>query len=157
MDDLKTMPPSERDELNEHLDELRRSQQGSANKESSGETSSGKKRSRWDFLMTVLATIGGLFLFWRVACRPIFVMCYSPVPDRNRNEEDIRPTCYEIAIPFDDDIPDTESSPAELNSDAALEEVQQYYEKVKRESPVNKVDNADNAENNDGSDTPKEE
>ncbi len=154
MDDLKTMPPSERDELNEHLDELRRSQQESANKEPSGETSSGKKRSRWDFLMTVLATIGGLFLFWRVACRPIFVMCYSPVPDRNRNEEEIRPTCYEIAIPDENDIPDTESSPAVLDSDAALEEVQQYYEKVKQESFLN---NVDNAETNNDSDTPTEE
>lgn len=149
MDDLKTMPPSERDELNEHLDELRRSQQKSVHKEPSGETSGEKKRSCLGCLIGTLVAIGGLFLFWRTACRPIFVMCYSPVPDRNRNEEEIRPTCYEIAIPDDNDIPDTESSPAVLDSDAALEEVQQYYEKVKQESSVNKVDNADNAETND--------
>ena len=79
-----------------------------------------------------------------------------PLPDQDgrMDENDIRPTCYEIVIPDDDDIPNTESSPAELNpdpepqssvedSDAALEEVQQYYEKVKRESPVNNVDNAE--------------
>lgn len=154
MDDLKTMPPSERDELNEHLDELRRSQQKSVHKEQNDKTSGEKKRSRWGCLIGTLAAFGGLFLFWRTACRPLVISCYCPIPDRNRNEEEIRPTCYEIAIPFDDDFPDTESSPADLNpnpepqssvedSDAALEEVQQYYEKVKRESPVNNVDNAE--------------
>ena len=142
-----------REELNEQLDELRLSQRESANKLQNGKTSDGKKRSRWDFLMTVLATIGGLFLFWRVACRPLFVMCYSPVPDRNRNEEEIRPTCYEIVIPDDNDIPDAESSPAVSNSDAALEEVQQYYEKVKQESFLN---NADNAKTNNDSNTLKD-
>lgn len=111
-----------------------------------GKTSGGKKRSRWGCLIGTLAAIGGLFLFWKTACRPQVISCYCPIPDRNRNEEEIRPTCYEIAIPFDDDIPNTESSPAELNPDAALEEVQQYYEKVKQESSVN---NADNAETND--------
>lgn len=144
----------ERDELNEQLDELRLSQQKSVNKESSDKTSGGKKRSRWGCLIGTLAAFGGIFLFWRAACRPIFVMCYSPVPDRNRNEEEIRPTCYEIAIPDENDIPDTESSPAVLDSDAALEEVQQYYEKVKQESSVN---NVDNAETNNNSDTPTEE
>ena len=138
-----------REELYEQLDELRLSQQESANKLQNGKTSDGKKRSRWDFLMTVLATIGGLFLFWRVACRPLFVMCYSPVPDRNRNEEEIRPTCYEIVIPDDNDIPDAESSPAV----SALEEVQQYYEKVKQESFLN---NADNAKTNNDSNTLKD-
>ncbi|MBQ2621552.1 MAG: hypothetical protein IJF84_09480 [Thermoguttaceae bacterium] len=158
----------ERDELNEQLDELRLSQQKSVHKEQSDKTSGEKKRSRWGCLIGTLAAFGGIFLFWKAACRPQVISCYSPIPDRGSNEEDIRPTCYEIAIPFDDDIPDTESSPTELNpnpepqssieeADAALEEVQQYYEKVKQESPVNKVDNADNAENNDGSDTPKEE
>lgn len=82
------------------------------------------------------------------------MMCYSPAPDRNRDGEDIRPTCYEIVIPDDNDIPDTESSPAVSdpkpksqsvveNEDAALEEVQQYYEKVKRESPINNADSND--------------
>ena len=113
MEDLKTAPP-ERDELNKQLDELRLSQQNSANKESSGKTSGEKKRSRWGCLIGTLAAIGGIFLFWRTACRPQ-ITCYSPVPDRNRNGEDIRPTCYEIAIPDDDDISNTESSPAELN------------------------------------------
>ena len=130
-------------------DEPDQEQEDSDCEESSGKTSSEKKRSRLGCLIGTLAAIGGLFLFWRTACRPIFVMCYSPVPDRNRNEEEIRPTCYEIAIPDENDIPDTESSPAVLDSDAALEEVQQYYEKVKQESSVNKVDNADNAETND--------
>lgn len=115
MEDLKTVPPSERDELNKQLDELRRSQQKSANKEPRGETSGEKKRSCLGCLIGTLVAIGGIFLFWKAACRPPFVMCYSPVPDRNRNGEDIRPTCYEIVIPDDDDIPNTESSPAELN------------------------------------------
>lgn len=115
MDDLKTMPPSERDELNKQLDELRLSQQESANKEPRGKTSSEKKRSRWGCLIGTLAAFGGIFLFWRAACRPLVISCYCPIPDRNRNEEDIRPTCYEIVIPDDDDIPNTESSPAELD------------------------------------------
>ena len=136
MEDLKTAQ-SERDELNKQLDELRLSQQESVLKETSDQTSGVKKRSRWGCLIGTLAAFGGIFLFWRAVCRPPFVTCYSPVPDRNRNKEDIRPTCYEIVIPDDNDIPDTESSPAVSDSDAALEEVQQYYEKVKRESPVN--------------------
>ena len=105
----------ERDELNEQLDEIRLSQQESVNKESSGKTSGEKKRSRLGCLIGTLIAIGGFFLFWRTACRPQVISCYCPIPDRNRNEEDIRPTCYEIAIPFDDDFPDTESSPADLN------------------------------------------
>ena len=150
MDDLKTMPPSERDELNEHLDELRRSQQGSVRKKPSGNTSGEKKRSCLGCLIGTLVAIGGLFLFWRTACRPQ-VLCYCiHIHDDDYPsfimEEDVKPTCYEIAIPDDNDIPDTESSPAVLDSDAALEEVQQYYEKVKLESSVNNVDNAETSD-----------
>lgn len=87
----------------------------SHSEEPSGKTSGGKKRSRWGCLIGTLAAIGGLFLFGRTACRPPFVMCYSPVPNQGSDGEDVRPTCYEIAIPDDNDIPDTESSPAELD------------------------------------------
>ena len=147
MEDLKTAPPSERDELNKHLDELRLSQQESANKEPSGKTSGEKKRSRWGCLIGTLAAIGGLFLFWRTACRPPIndhpvMMCYCPAPEV-RFEEDGKSTSSEIDFPDDNDIPDAESSPAVSDSDAALEELQQYYEKVKQESPVNNADNAE--------------
>lgn len=87
----------------------------SHSKEKSGKKSGRKKRSCLGCLIGTLVAIGGLFLFWRTACRPQVISCYCPIPDRNRNEEDIRPTCYEIAIPFDDDFLDTESSPADLN------------------------------------------
>ena len=154
MEEHKTMPQSERDELNKQLDVLRQHQQESVHEKPSDKTSDENKRSCWGCLIGMLAALGGLLLFWRTACRPIFIMCYSPVPDRVRNEEDIKPTCYEIAIPDENDIPDTDFPPMELKperestttdaeADAALEEVQQYYEKVKRESPVNNVDNAE--------------
>ena len=151
MDDLKTMPPSERDELNEHLDELRRSQQESANKEQSGKTSGEKKRSRWGCLIGTLAAFGGIFLFWRTACRPQ-VLCYMPVPNRGSDGEEVRPTCYEIVIPDDIDDPAPEFDPAgfepnmetpssdaeaEAAAEAAINDLQEYYEKVKQESPVN--------------------
>lgn len=141
-----------REEINDELDELRLSQQESANKEQNSKTSDGKKRSRWGCLIGALAAIGWYLLFWRsIGKPPMIMMCYSPAPDRNRDGEDIRPTCYEIVIPDDNDIPDTESSPAVSdpkpksqsvveNEDAALEEVQQYYEKVKRESFLNNAD-----------------
>ncbi len=118
MDDLKTMPPSERDELNEHLDELRRSQRESAHKEQSDKTQGEKKRSCLGCLIGTLVAIGGLFLFWRTACRPQ-VLCYCiHIHDDDPSfimEEYVKPTCSEIAILDDNDIPDTESSPAELD------------------------------------------
>ena len=88
MDDLKTMPPSERDELNEHLDELRRSQQGSVRKKPSGNTSGEKKRSCLGCLIGTLVAIGGLFLFWRAVCRPsVISSCYCPPCDQEDTME----------------------------------------------------------------------
>ena len=131
-----------REELNEELDKVKKSapqasllkragvvtcyrtsqsdeqeQEDSDSEEPNGKTSGGKKRSRWGCLIGTLAAIGGLFLFWRTACRPQ-VLCYSIhiIDDpSSKMDVDVRPTCYEIAIPDDNDIPDTESSPAELD------------------------------------------
>lgn len=93
-------------------------QENSDSEEQSDKTLGGKKRSRWGCLIGTLVAIGGLFLFWRTACRPQ-VTCYYPIlPDDDpysKIEKDVRPTCYEIVIPDDNDIPDTESSPAELD------------------------------------------
>ncbi len=137
-------------------DEPDQEQEDSDCEESSGKTSGEKKRSRWGCLIGALAAIGGLFLFWKAACRPPFVMCYSPVPDRNRNGEDVRPTCYEIVIPDDNDAPVPDFDPADFEpsvespssdaeaeaaAEAAINDLQEYYEKVKRESPVNYDDN----------------
>lgn len=163
MEDHKTAPQSERDELNKQLDELRLSQKESVYKEQSDKTSVGKKGScggclietLWGCLTGTLAAIGGLFLFWKTGCPPPFIMCYSP-PPQDKIDEDVKPTCYEIAIPDENNDPDTESSPVdwepdpeliledeEAETDPALEELHQYYEKVKRESPVNNADNAE--------------
>ena len=87
-------------------------------------------------------------------------------------EEEVRPTCYEIVIPDDNDDPVPDFDPtdfdpnmgspsadaeAEAAAEAAINDLQEYYEKVKRESPVNYDDNADNPDSSNNSDAPTED
>lgn len=139
----KTNNDLSREELNEQLDALREKQQELNAKK--------KPYSRWGRLLGFWGAISGLFIFGGTSC------CYSPPPQDYPNEDEnetVRATCYEIVLPDENDIPDTGFPPTELEperestttdaeADSALEEVQQYYEKVKQESPVNNGNNAD--------------
>ncbi len=176
-------PQTERDRINEQLDELRQSQQERKPQK--------KTRPRWKRrLLGFLGVISGLFLLGTSCSKPT-VTCYrhaDPEDEEEATEEEeddeilnapedrVRTMCYyrinvtDNNSSYDNDNSDSDSISAaflgpELNhnmesqsidmeSDAALEEVQQYYEKVKRESFLN---NVDNAETNNNSDTPKEE
>ena len=93
-----------REELNKQLDALREKQQERNAKK--------KPYSRWGRLLGFWGAISGLFIFGGTSC------CYSPPPKDYPNEDEnetVRATCYEIVLPDENDIPDTESSPAELN------------------------------------------
>lgn len=182
-------PQTERDRINEQLDELRQSQQERKPEK--------KTRPRWKRrLLGFLGVISGLFLLGTSCSKPT-VTCYrhagpedeeeTPVEedDDDFDDEEYGETlCYlyieddpnakpEENIPkpdpdsnlFDPELEaeydsvlgignEPEPKPAVSDSDAALEELQQYYEKVKRESFLN---NVDNAETNNNSDITKEE
>ena len=100
-DDSNSTPPSERDKLNEQLDELRDGQQESADFD---DATDDKPRSWWTYLWWGLCAVGGLFLFWRTSCMPQ-VTCYSimKMPDKDKTpvqEPDDSPEimCYDVVI-----------------------------------------------------------
>ena len=92
-----------REELNKQLDALREKQQERNAKK--------KPYSRWGRLLGFWGAISGLFILGGTSC------CYSPPKDYPNEDENepVRATCYEIVLPDENDIPDTEPSPAELD------------------------------------------
>ncbi|MBR5709817.1 MAG: hypothetical protein IKX40_03595 [Thermoguttaceae bacterium] len=170
-------PQTERDRINEQLDELRQSQQERKPQK--------KTRPRWKRrLLGFLGVISGLFLLGTSCSKPT-VTCYrhadpedeeeAPVEEEdeilNAPDDRVRTMCYYRINVSDNNssydngnsdsdslydflAPNWEPQSSDEEADPGLEEVQQYYEKVKQESSVN---NVDNAETNDNSDTPTEE
>ena len=164
---------SERDKLNEQLDELRQDQQERKLQK--------KTRSRWKRLLGFMGVISSLFLLGTSCSKPT-VTCYRRAEDPDEEEASVEENdvdfddepvelCY---VYIEDDYIDSnkkpvpnpdsnlydpeleahydnlmginnepETKPEVSDSDAALEEVQQYYEKVKRESFLNNIDNAE--------------
>ena len=112
-DNNKSNNDLSRDKLNDQLDELRESQQESADPE---EASNDKPHSWWTYLWWGLCAVGGLFLFWRTSCMPQ-VTCYSimKMPDKDKTpvqEPDDSPEimCYDVEF-IDNSEP--EPAPAE--------------------------------------------
>lgn len=176
-DNSNSTPQTERDKLNEELDELRKKRQERNAKK--------KPRSRWKRrLLGFLGVISGLFLLGTSCSKPT-VTCYRRAEDPDEEETSVEENdddfdddeygetlCYiyigdepdanskvpkpnpdsnlydpELEAQYDNLLGinnEPEPQSAVSDSDAALEEVQQYYEKVKRESFLNNVDNAEN-------------
>jgi hypothetical protein len=72
-DKSNSQSQSERDKINEQLDELRKKQQERNAKK--------KPRSRWGRLLGFWGAISGLFLFGNTVCGPPVINCYSPAPE----------------------------------------------------------------------------
>lgn len=184
-------PQTERDRINEQLDELRQNQQERKPQK--------KTRPHWKRrLLGFLGVISGLFLLG-TSCNKPTVTCYRRAEDPDEEETSVeendddfdddeygKTLCYiyigdepdakpeenlsiEENLPSEEGVPKFEldsnlydpeleaeydkvlgidnepkTQPAVSDSDAGLKEVQQYYEKVKRESFLNNVDNAEN-------------
>lgn len=116
-EDSNSTPQTERDKLNEQLDELRESQQESADFD---DVANDKPRSWWTYLWWGLCAVGGLFFFWRALSAPQ-VTCYviKTIPDRDKipvQEPDDSPEimCYDVVIEnIDESQPEPDSAPAE--------------------------------------------
>ena len=113
-DDSNSTPPSERDKLNEQLDELRDGQQESADFD---DATDDKPCSWWTYLWWGLCAVGGLFFFWRALSAPQ-VTCYviKTIPDRDKipvQEPDDSPEimCYDVVIE-ETDNPESEPEPS---------------------------------------------
>ena len=110
-------PQTERDKLNEQLDELREGQQ-EANSDFD-DAADDKPRSWWTYLWWGLCAVGGLFFFWRALSAP-HVTCYvmQTIPDRDKipvQEPDDSPEimCYDVVIEnIDESEPKPESEQA---------------------------------------------
>ncbi len=114
-DDSNSTPPSERDKLNEQLEELRDGQQESADFDDAADD---KPRSWWTYLWWGLCAVGGLIFFWRALSAPQ-VTCYviKTIPDRDKipvQEPDDSPEimCYDVVIE-ETDKSEPEPAPAE--------------------------------------------
>ena len=154
-EDSNSTPQTERDRINEQLDELRQSQQERKPKK--------KDRPRWKRrLLGFLGVISGLFLLGTSCSKPT-VTCYrhadpedeDPIDKEETFDEDeneVGDMCYCPAYVDESGFP--APVPENLEAELAKRNLNQESENDKQESPIN---NADNAETNDGSDTPKEE
>ena len=116
-DDSNSTPQTERDKLNDQLDELRESQQDPTDFD---DIANDKPRSWWTYFWWGLCAVGGLFLFWRTSCTPQ-VTCYSieKLPIRGKTpvqEPDDSPEimCYDVEF-IDNSEP--ESEPTETEPD----------------------------------------
>lgn len=116
-DDSNSTPQSERDKLNDQLDELRESPQDPTDFD---DVANDTPRSWWTYLWWGLCAVGGLFLFWKTSCTPQ-VTCYSimKMPGKDKTsvqEPDDSPEimCYDVAV-IDESEP--ESAPAETESE----------------------------------------
>ena len=122
--DSNPTPQTERDKLNEQLDELRESQQESADFD---DTANDKPRSWWTYLWWGLCAVGGLFFFWRALSAPQ-VTCYviKTIPDRGKipvQEPDDSPEimCYDFEF-FDNSEPESAPEPAPAESEPEQEQ-----------------------------------
>ena len=113
-DNSNSTPQTERDKLNEQLDELRESQQVSADFD---DVANDKPRSWWTYLWLGLCAVGGLFFFWRALSTPQ-VTCYviKTIPDWGKipvQEPDDSPEimCYDVVIE-ETDNPESEPEPS---------------------------------------------
>ncbi len=119
-EDSNSTPQTDRDKLNEQLDELREGQQES--NVDFDDVADEKPRSWWTYLWWGLCAVGGLFFFWRALSAPQ-VTCYvmKTIPDRGKipaQEPDDSPEimCYDVVIDEIDD-PAPEPAPAEPKSE----------------------------------------
>ncbi len=115
--DSNSSPQTERDKLNDQLDELRESQQDPTDFD---DIANDKPHSWWTYFWWGLCAVGGLLLFWRTSCMPQ-VTCYSikKMPGRDNTpvqEPDDSPEimCYDVEF-IDNSEPESapEPSPAE--------------------------------------------
>ena len=123
-EDSNSIPQTERDKLNDQLDELRESQQDPTDFD---DIANDKPRSWWTYLWWGLCAVGGLFLFWRTSCTPQ-VTCYviKTIPDRDKphvQEPDDSPEimCYDFEF-FDNSEPESAPEPAPAESEPEQEQ-----------------------------------
>ena len=123
-EDSNSTPQTERDKLNEELDELRESQQDSTDFD---DIANDKPCSWWTYLWWGLCAVGGLFLFWRTACTPQ-VTCYviKTIPDGSKipvQEPDDSPEimCYDVVI---EETDNPESEPDSASAEPEPEQEQ---------------------------------
>ena len=123
-EDSNSTPQTERDKLNEELDELRESQKDPADFD---DIANDTPRSWWTYLWWGLCAVGGLFLFWRTSCTPQ-VTCYviKTIPDRGKipvQEPDDSPEimCYDVEF-IDNSEPESAPEPAPAESEPEQEQ-----------------------------------
>ncbi|MBR5709818.1 MAG: hypothetical protein IKX40_03600 [Thermoguttaceae bacterium] len=123
-EDSNSTPQTDRDKLNDQLDELRESQQDPTDFD---DIANDTPRSWWTYLWWGLCAVGGLFLFWRTSCTPQ-VTCYviKTIPDRGKipvQEPDDSPEimCYDFEF-FDNSEPESAPEPAPAESEPEQEQ-----------------------------------